>query len=97
MHSHLSYTVCNEGALTDQSRTTNLTRCADRGLANSLSISDGVVCYNGTTIGSRAVYVCNDGFLLVEGDESTRVCQNDANWNGSIPQCIPEEKGMFLF
>ena len=53
------------------------------------SISGGVVCYNGTIEGSRAVYICNSGFVLMEGNEETRVCQSDGIWNGSIPQCIP--------
>ena len=66
-------------------------RCADRGFVSGSSISDGVVCYNGTTEGSRAVYICNNGFVLME---ATRVCQSDGNWNGSTPQCIPEEGGM---
>ena len=51
-------------------------------------ISDGVVCYNGTTEGSKAVYFCNDGYNLMEEIEDTRVCQSDGNWNGGIPQCI---------
>ena len=59
---------------------------------NSSSISGGVVCYNGTTAGSRAVYICIDGFFLV-GVEA-RVCQSDGNWNGSVPQCVPEESGI---
>ena len=89
----LSYAACSEEALTDQSGMVNSTMCTDRGLANSSSISGGVVCYNGTTVGSRAVYICNDGFILVEGDEATRICQSDANWNGSIPRSISQEKG----
>ena len=94
---YLWYAVCSVEALTqDQSGTANsTTRCADRGLANSLFISGGVVCYNGTTIGSRAIYICNEGFLLMEGNEATRICQSDANWNGSTPQCVPDGKGMY--
>jgi len=96
VHRCLWYAVCSGEALTqDQRGIGNSTRCADRGLTNNLFISGGVVCYNGTTIGSIAVYICNDGFVLLEGDEATRVCQSDANWNGSIPQCTPEEPGMY--
>jgi len=95
-HYFLWYAVCSEEGLTqDQSGAANSTRCTDRGLANSLFISGGVVCYNGTTIGSRAVYICNEGFLLMEGNEATRVCQSDANWNGSTPQCISDGRGMY--
>ena len=94
-HYYLWYPVCSEEGLTDQSGTANSTRCTDRGLANSLFISGGVVCYNETTIGSRAVYICNEDFVLMEGNEATRVCQSDANWNGSTPQCIPDGKGTY--
>ena len=60
---------------------------------NIASISGVAVCYNGTTVGSEAVYVCNDGYNLI-GNE-TRVCQGDGIWSGSIPQCIPEEGGRY--
>ena len=85
---------CSEADLTHQSRIANLARCTDREFVNGSSICDGVVCHNGTTEGSRAVYICNDGFVLMEGDNTTRVCQNDGSWNGSTPQCIPEGRGM---
>ena len=93
---YLWHAGCSEVHLTDQSHgTVNATRCADGKLASSSFISDGVVCYNGTTAGSVAVYTCNNGFLLV-GNE-VRVCMNEGNWNGSIPQCIPipQEPGMY--
>ena len=63
-----------------------------RNTVNKASISDGAVCYNETTARSKAVYVCNDGYGLM--GNNTRVCQRDGSWNGSIPQCIPEEGGM---
>ena len=85
---------CNGTDLSNESGTTNTARCADRGFVNSLSISDGVVCYNGTTMGSMAVYICNDGFLLV-GNEA-RVCQSDGNWNGRAPQCFPGEQRTYV-
>ena len=68
-------------------------RCTERGFVRGSSISDGVVCYNGTSVGSRAVYICNDGSVLM-GNEATRVCQCDGNWNGSVPQCMQEEGSM---
>ena len=79
---------CSEAELTDQSGTLNTGICADRGFVNSSSIPDGVVCYNGTTAGSMAVYICNDGYILM--GKVARVCQNGGNWNGSIPICIQE-------
>ena len=91
----LLYAGCNEADLIDQDETLNTASCADRGVVNSSSISGGVVCYNGAIAGSRADYICNDGFVLV-GTKATRVCQSDGNWNGSIPQCSPEEPGMYV-
>ena len=67
-------------------------RCTERGFVSSSSISGGVVCYNGTTEGSRAVYTCTGGYNLV-GNEA-RVCQSDGIWSGSTPQCVQEEGGM---
>ena len=64
-----------------------------RSSMRSLSISGGAVCLNGTTVGFRAVYVCSDGYDLM-GNES-RVCQRDGHWNGSIPQCMLKEGGMY--
>ena len=69
-------------------------QCADRGFANSLPISNGVVCFSRTTAGSEAVYVCDDGFH--HDGVATRVCQSDGVWNGIAPQCISvEADGMF--
>jgi len=62
-------------------------RCVERLFMNSSSIINGVVCYNGTTAMSEAVYICDDNSSLI--GEATRHCQNDGMWNGSIPQCIP--------
>ena len=91
---HFIIVGCSEADLTGESRTVNTPRCADRGFVNSSSISGGGVCYNGAIAGSTAVYICNDGLVLV-GNE-VRVCQSDGNWNGSIPQCFPEEPSMYF-
>ena len=64
---------------------------------NSSFITDGVVCYNGTAVGSRAIYICNSGYKLMEVDKATRVCQSDGSWNSSIPQCIPKEGGTYCY
>ena len=63
--------------------------CADRGFANTLPISNGVVCFSRSTAGSKAVYVCDDGFH--QDGAAMRVCQSDGVWNGSAPQCISVE------
>lgn len=91
-HFHLLYAGCNEADLIG---TLNTASCADRGFVKSSYISGGVVCYNGTTEGSRAVYICNDGFVLM-GNEATRICQSDGNWNGSMSHCFLEEPGMYV-
>ena len=89
--SYLWHAGCSEADLTNQTGIANLMRCTDSGFVNGSSISGGVVCYNGTTVGSSAVYSCSDGFALME---ATRVCQSDGRWNCSSPQCIPEGGGM---
>ena len=55
------------------------------------SVSGGVVCYSGDSVGSVAVYFCDDGYTL-EGD-STRECLSTGLWNGTAPHCF-ETDGM---
>ena len=38
-----------------------------------------------TVFGSRVVYTCSAGYVLI-GDDS-RVCQQDATWSGDLPTC----------
>ena len=85
---HLDCTVTDLG-ITTQDETVD-PRCTVEEFLSSSAISNGVVCYNGTAEGSRTFYICNDNYTLMEGDEVTRVCQGDGNWNGSTPQCIRE-------
>ena len=94
MFYHLRYVGCNKADLTGQSGTLNTSRCGNRGFVNSSTISNGVVCYNETTAGSRAIYICNDGFNLM-GTEA-RFCQSDGSWNGTIPLCIQEVPGILF-
>ena len=55
--------TCATGCpLTDLTSTDAVSQCADRGFANTLPIPSGVVCYNRTTTGSEAVYICDEGF-----------------------------------
>ena len=77
--------------------------CSLRDLSPSLveenrvcgSVSGGGVCYSGDSVGSVAVYFCDDGSTL-EGD-TTRECLSSGLWNGSTPQCVevPGEKEYF--
>ena len=55
------------------------------------SVSGGGVCYSGDSVGSVAVYFCDDGYTL-EGD-TTRECLSSGLWNGSTPQCVETIKG----
>ena len=77
--------------MTDLTSTDAVRQCADREFVNTLSIPSRVVCYNGTTVGSEAVYICDDGFH--QDSAATRVCQRGGVWNGSIPQCLPDQGG----
>ena len=71
--------------------------CSLRDLSPSLveenrvcgSVSGGGVCYSGDSVGSVAVYFCDDGYTL-EGD-TTRECLSSGLWNGSTPQCAQKD------
>ncbi len=53
----------------------------------SLPIPNGIVCYTGTTLGSTAYYICDDGFEA-PADNSQRVCLADGHWHGDdVPNC----------
>ena len=54
------------------------------------SVSGGGVCYSGDSVGSVAVYFCDDGYTL-EGD-TTRECLSSGLWNGSTPYCVATMK-----
>lgn len=48
----------------------------------------------GTTLGSKAMYTCNIGFML-EGD-MTRICQSNGQWSGEAPTCECEYAGSHI-
>ena len=77
--------------MNDLTPTDAVGQCVDRGFANTVTIPSGVVCYNRTTAGSEAVYICDDGFH--QNGAATRVCQSGGVWNGSTPQCLPDPGG----
>ena len=85
---HFSNAECIVTDLTDLAITTQDEavdpRCSAREFMSNTSIVDGVVCYNGTTAESRAVYICNN---ITQANDVTRVCQRDGTWNGTIPSC----------
>ena len=47
---------------------------------------NGDVDLTGTTVGSRATYSCDNGFVL-QGN-IIRKCQNIGEWSGKEPICI---------
>ncbi|XP_053375877.1 neuroendocrine convertase 2-like [Mercenaria mercenaria] len=47
---------------------------------------NGSVSYNGTTYDFSAVYACNEGFSINDGDEE-RICSEYGEWTGSEPIC----------
>ena len=57
------------------------------------SVGGGGVCYSGDSVGSVAVYFCDDGYTLQGG--STRECLSTGLWNGTTPHCI-ETDGMSI-
>ena len=75
----------------DLTPTDGVRQCTDRGFGNMMTIPSGMVCYNRTTAGSEAVYICDDGFH--QDGAATRVCQSGGVWNGTIPQCLPDPGG----
>ena len=53
-----------------------------------LSLADGSVSIiDRTTVGGTATYSCDSGFKL--DGTSPRTCQNDGNWSGAEPTCVP--------
>ena len=59
-------------------------RCQEVG--NSVTTPNGIVCYESTTADSEAIYMCNSGYQL-DGGVSTRVCQQDGQWDLPVPTC----------
>ena len=67
------------------------------------NISHGVVCYSGTTPGSMAYTLCDEGYYF--NDEKMgkpAECLENGQWNGTQPQCTRHNtsstgKGKYLF
>ena len=47
---------------------------------------NGQIFIGNTTTGNVATYLCDSGFLLVDGDDF-RVCGADGLWSGDEPTC----------
>ena len=50
-----------------------------------------MVSFESTTFGSLATVMCDDGYILLGGDE-TRICYNGV-WSDSDPTCNCKYKG----
>ena len=64
-----------------------------------LGIDNGIVCYNGTNVGSIAVYSClSTSCHLTESSYETfiRMCKEDRKWSGTIPHCDCSESYIIL-
>ncbi len=66
-------------------------RCTDS--EGSLPILNGVVCYNGTTSGSTAYYICNGDYQVPGYSDckhkcNLRECQGDGHWSGETIPCL---------
>ena len=88
LYGYICTTGCSLNELTPNDA---VRQCTGRGFANTLTIPNGVVCYNRTTEGSEAVHICDNGFQ--QDYAATRVCQRHGLWNGSIPQCTTDTGG----
>ena len=54
-------------------------------LQQCLTVSNGMVCYNGTIAGSVATYTCDSGYVLMGTAE--RMCRSDGQWEKSVSSC----------
>ena len=69
-------------------------RCAPNDVG-SLRIPHGVICYNGTSVGSVASYVCDDGYQ-VSATNNQQTCLVNGNWEGDILICIEPQPGLLF-
>ena len=57
--------------------------------------NNGRVIISGTTIGSVASYICDDGYVI--DGLNTRICQDQQTWSGSEPQCRSKQSMTLSF
>ena len=46
---------------------------------------NGQVMVFGTTLGSQALYNCDEGYILL--GSTSRVCESNGRWSGDEPEC----------
>jgi hypothetical protein len=54
----------------------------------------GEVATDGKMFGSKATYICPDGFKVIGMEE--RVCQADGTWSGTPPSCQKNSEPLTL-
>ena len=90
-------TTCSIGDLTGEVSTVIVTQLENTSLCGagffSVKLSDAIVCYSGTDIGSIAVYFCLSCGVNVVYDSVSdhqsfiRRCMDNGTWNGTKPTC----------
>ena len=55
------------------------------GIVKSAVIPNGVACFDGITAGSKANYLCDEGYHLNGNME--QICRTDGDWKGTTPKC----------
>ena len=69
--------MCNPSELGDSPTAPNS--------SGTVTISNGVVTYDGVTFGSTATLTCNSGYEQAGG---TRTCRSDGFWSAGIQSCV---------
>ena len=59
-------------------------RCSSDSMG-SVSIPNGLGCYDGQRRGALAYYQCDKWYRLSGND--SRTCMGDGNWDGEVPEC----------
>ena len=59
------------------------------------SLTNGQTSYTSTTVGSKVTYTCDPGYMMIAGN-SSRTCQSDGLWSGSLPTCTRKSTLLLL-
>ncbi|XP_074641309.1 sushi, von Willebrand factor type A, EGF and pentraxin domain-containing protein 1-like [Tubulanus polymorphus] len=54
---------------------------------NPINIENGKILITGRNLDDVVTYSCLPGYRILKG--SKMLCQNDSNWHGTLPKCIP--------
>ena len=87
-HSSPFFAACPEGVLGNAPDNQTNSRCSLDSVG-SVSIQNGVGCYNGQTRGSLTSYQCDKWYRL--SGNIHRTCMSDGNWDREVPECGEQE------